>query len=151
MKKLLKAGFIYPIPLTEWVSNISPITKKQVTVHVCVDYRDINQACPKDNYPTPFIDQIIDEFVRSEMFSFMDSFFGYNQVNILPFDQHKTTFICPWGTLAYKNIPFGLKNFGATFQRAMSYAFHDIKNIVQLYLDDLPAHSLKQKNHLAHL
>ncbi|WP_208081288.1 hypothetical protein, partial [Bacteroides uniformis] len=61
VEKLLNAGFIYPIPLTEWVSNIVPVDKKQGTIRVCVDYRDINQACPKEKYPTPFIDQMIDE------------------------------------------------------------------------------------------
>jgi hypothetical protein len=72
----------------------------------------------------------------------MDGFSGYNQINIAPEDQHKMNFICPWGTFAYRKLPFDLKNAGATFQRAMSYAFHDIKHIVQPYLDDLPAHSL---------
>jgi hypothetical protein len=64
-RKLLKYSFIYPVPLTEWVSNIVPVTKKQGTIHVCVDYRDINKACPKENYPTPFIDQIINNCARS--------------------------------------------------------------------------------------
>jgi hypothetical protein len=63
VENLLKYGFIYPIPLTEWVSNIVSVTKKQGTIHVCVDYRDLNKACLKDNYPTPFIDQIIDNCV----------------------------------------------------------------------------------------
>ena len=97
---------------------------------MCVAYRDVNQACPKDNYPTPFIDQIIDECARCEIFSFMDGFSGYNQINIYPQDQSKTAFICPWGTFAYCKLPFGLKNAGETFQRAMNYAFHEIKNIV---------------------
>ena len=61
VEKLLRAGFIYPIPLTNWVSNTVPVTKKQGTIRVCVDYRDINKACPKGNYPTPYIDQIIDD------------------------------------------------------------------------------------------
>ena len=108
---------------------------------MCVDYRDVNQACPKDNYPTPFIDQIIDECVGCEIFSFMDGFSGYNQINICPEDQSKTAFICLWGTFAYMKLPFGLKNERATFQREMNYAFHDIKNILQPYLDELPAHS----------
>jgi hypothetical protein len=81
----------------------------------------------------------------------MDDFSGYNQINIFPADQHKTAFICPWGTFAYRKLPFGLKNAGVTFQRAMSYAFHDIKHIVQLYLDDLPAHSMHRQDHPAHL
>eukprot|EP00253_Pinus_taeda_P016803 PITA_16803 len=151
VEKLLKAGFIYPIPLTEWVSNIVPVDKKQGTIRVCVDYRDINRACPKGNYPTPFIDQLIDERAGSEIYSFMDGFFGYNHINIAPTDQHKTAFICPWGIFAYKKLPFGLKNVGATFQRAMSYAFHDIRHIVQLYLDDLQAHSAKRADHPSHL
>ena len=67
----------------------------------------------------------------------MDGFSGYNQIEILPSDQHKMAFIFPWGTFAYKKLPFGLKNTGTTFQRAMSYAFHDIKHIVEPYLDDL--------------
>ena len=83
VEKLLRAGFIYPIALTEWVLNIMPITKKQGTIRVCVDYRDLNKACPKDNYPTPFIDQIIDDCAGCEIFSFMDGFSGYNQIDIL--------------------------------------------------------------------
>jgi hypothetical protein len=113
VEKLLHAGFIYPVPLTDWVSNIVPVMKKQGTIRVCVDYRDVNQACPKDNYPTPFIDQIIDECAGCEIFSFMDGFSGYNQINIRPQDQSKTAFICPWGTFAYRKLPFGLKNAGA--------------------------------------
>jgi hypothetical protein len=87
VEKLLKFGFIYHVPLTEWVSNIIPVAKKQGTIHVCIDYQDLNKACPKYNYPTPFIDQII-----------------------LPDDQHKTSFIFPWGTFSYQKLPFGLKN-----------------------------------------
>jgi hypothetical protein len=151
VEKLLKYGFIYPVPLMEWVSNLVPVTKKQGTIRVCVDYRDLNKACPKENYPTPFIDQIIDNYMGSVIFSFMDGFSGYNQIEILPADQHKTAFICPWGTFAYRNIPFGLKNAGATFQRAMSYAFHDIKHIAEPYLDDLPAHSSNRPDHIGHL
>jgi hypothetical protein len=151
VEKLLKVGFIYPVALTKWVSNPVPIDKKGGSIHVCVDYRDINKACPKDNFPTPFVDQIVDDCAGSEIFSLMDGFSGYNQINIAPEDQHKTTFICPWGTFAYRKLPFGLKNAGATFQRAMSYAFHDIKHIVQPYMDDLPAHSLRRVDHPNHL
>eukprot|EP00253_Pinus_taeda_P005088 PITA_05088 len=151
VEKLLKDGFFYPIPLTDRVSNIVPVDKKQGTIRVCVDYRNINRAYPKYNYSTPFIDKLIDECAESEIYSFMDGFSGYNQINITPANQHKTTFICPWGTFAYKNLPFGLKNVGATFQRAMSYTFHDIRHIVQPYLDDLPTHSAKRPDHPSHL
>jgi hypothetical protein len=151
VEKLLKASFIYPVALKEWVSNPVPIDKKGGSIRVCFDYRDINKAYPKENFPTPFIDQIVDDCADSEIFSLMDGFSGYNQINIAPEDQHKTAFICPWGTFAYRKLPFGLKNAGATFQHAISYAFHDIKHIVQPYLDDLPAHSLRRVDHPNHL
>jgi hypothetical protein len=147
VEKLLKASFIYPMALTEWVSNPVLIDKKGGSINVYVDYWDINKSCPKDNFPTPFIDQIVDDCADSEIFSLMDGFSGYNQINIAPEDQHKMDFICPWGTFAYKKLPFGLKNTGVMFQRAMSYAFHDIKHIVHPYLDDLPTHSLHLVDH----
>jgi hypothetical protein len=116
VEKLLKSGFIYPIPLTKWVLNIVRVTRKQGTICLCVDYRDINKACLKDNYPMPFIDHIIDNCASSLTFSFMDGFSRYNQIDILLVDQHKIAFIFPWGTFAYRKLPFGLKNVGATFQ-----------------------------------
>jgi len=126
VEKLLKDVFIYPFPLTNWVSNIVLVTKKQGTLRVCVDYRDLNRAYLKDNYATPFIGQIIDECAGSELFSFMDGFPSYNPINIALANQDKTSIIFPWGSFAYKKLPFGLKNDGATFQRVMFYVFHDI-------------------------
>ena len=105
VEKLLKAGFIYPVALTEWVSNPVPIDKKGGSIRVCVDYRDINKACPKNNFPTPFDNQIVNDCADSEIFSLMDGFSDYNQINIAPEDQHKTAFICPWGTFAYRKLP----------------------------------------------
>ena len=81
----------------------------------------------------------------------MDGFFGYNQIQIKPEDQHKTAFICPWGTFAYQKMPFGLKNVGATFQRAMTLIFHDLKSIIEVFLDDLVAHSHMRMRHSYHL
>jgi len=81
----------------------------------------------------------------------LDGFSGYNQINIDPQDQSMTAFICPRGTFAYRKLPFDLKKAGAKFQRAMNYAFHDVKNIIQSYQDDLPAHSRKQTNYPQHL
>ena len=110
IEKLLKVGFIYPIPLTEWVSNPIPVDKKQGAIRICTDFRDLNHACPKDNFPTPCIDHIFNECVGSKVFSFMDGFSGYNHIQIKPKDQHKTAFIFPWGTFALQKIPFGVKN-----------------------------------------
>ena len=90
--------------------------KKQGAIRICTDFRDLNHACPKDNFPTPFIDQILDECAGSKVFSFMDGFSRYNQIQIKPEDQHNTAFICPRGTFAYRKMPFGLKNARATFQ-----------------------------------
>ena len=89
VEKLLKDGFIYPIALTEWVSNPVLVDKKKGTIHIYTEFIDLNKSCPKDNYPTSFIDQIIDVCVGSEVFSFMDGFYGYNQIQIKPEDQHK--------------------------------------------------------------
>jgi hypothetical protein len=75
VEKLLNVGFIYPVPLTEWVSNPIPINKKQGTIYVCMDFHDLNKDYPKDNFSTPFIDQILDECAGSKVFSFMDGFF----------------------------------------------------------------------------
>ena len=119
----------------------SSCEQKQGTIRVCIDFRDLNQACPKDNFPTPYIDQIIDNCAGSVIFSFMDGFFGYNQIEILSSDQHKMAFIFPWEDFVYHKLPFGLKNASTVFQRAMSYAFHDIKHVVEPYLNGLPTHS----------
>jgi hypothetical protein len=81
----------------------------------------------------------------------MDGFSRYNQIDILPTDQHKTAFICPWGNFSYRKLPFGLKSASATFQRPMLYVFHNIKNIVEPYLDDLPAHSSIRLDHIGHI
>lgn len=140
---MLCASFVYPIPLTEWVSNLVIVDKKQGTIHVCFDYQDLNISNPKDNYLTPFIDQIIDDCAGCESFSFMDGFSSYNQIAIKPTDQDKTAFICPWGIFSFQKLPFGLKNARETFQWAMVYAFHDIIHIIQAYFDYLPSHSKK--------
>jgi hypothetical protein len=104
------------VALTDWVPNLVSVNKKQGMICVCVHYRDINKYFPKDNYPTPFVDQIVDDCAGSKIFSLTDGFFDYNQINILLADQHKTAFIFPWGTFAYWKLPFGLKNASTTFQ-----------------------------------
>jgi hypothetical protein len=112
---------------------------------------DLNKASPKDNFLTRFIDQIVDECVGCEVFSFMDGFSGYKQIQIKPEYHHKTTFICPWGTFSYRKMPFGLKNSRATFQWAMSFSFHDLIHIVKAYLNDLASRSRKRDDHPMHL
>jgi hypothetical protein len=151
VEKILNVGFIYLVPLTEWVSKPVPVNKKKGTIHVCMDFHELNKACPKYNFPTPFINQILDKCARREIFYFMDRFSRYNQIQIKPEDQHKTKFICSWGTFAYRKMTFDLKNTVATFQCAMTFAFHDLRHIVEAYLDDLAAHSHKRVDHIVHL
>jgi hypothetical protein len=97
------------------VSNPVPIDKKQGRIRGCKDFRDLNRAYPKDKFPTSFIDQILDECVGSDIFLFMDGFPVHNQIEICSEDQHKTTFICPWGMFAYNKMSFGIKISCATF------------------------------------
>ncbi|RDX66862.1 hypothetical protein CR513_54331, partial [Mucuna pruriens] len=97
-----------------WVASIIPVPKKDEKVCMCVDYRDLNRSSPKDNFPLPHIDVLVDNTAQHALFSFMDSFSGYNQILMAQEDQEKTTFITLWGTFCYKVMPFGLKNAGAT-------------------------------------
>lgn len=116
LEKMLKDGFIKPIDYAKWISNIVPIGKTDGAVLICTNFRDLNKACPKDDFPLPNIDMIVDSTVGHAMLSLMDGFSGYNQIKIADEDQHKTTFTTPWGTFCYKVMPFGLKNARATYQ-----------------------------------
>ena len=106
---------VYP----QWTANIVPVPKKDGKVRMCVDYRDLNKASPKYDFPLPHIDMLVDSTVKLKVFSFMDEFYGYNQIRMTLEDMEKTTFIIPWGTFCYRVMPFGLKNAGATYPRAM--------------------------------
>ncbi|MCQ7416345.1 reverse transcriptase domain-containing protein, partial [Salmonella enterica] len=117
-------------------------------VRMCVDYRDLNKASPKDNFPLPHIDVLVDNTAGFSTFSFMDGFSGYNQIKMAPEDQEKTTFITLWGTFCYKVMPFGLKNVGATYQRAMVTLFHDLMHKeIEVYVDDMIAKSKEEEEH----
>ena len=117
IQKLLKVGFIRPTSYAEWISNIVPVMKKNGKLRVCVDFRDLNLATPKDVYIITVADILIDAATRNELLSFMDSFLGYNQIFIAKEDISKTAFRCPGaiGTFEWLVMPFGLKNAGATY------------------------------------
>ena len=125
-----------------------PVAKKDGRVRVCIDYRNLNVACPKDDFPLPHIDLLVDNTARFEMPSFMDGFSGYNQIKLAEEYQEKTSFITPWGTYCYVVMPFGLKNAGATYQRAMMAIFHDMMHdCLEVYLDDILVKSKTREGH----
>jgi hypothetical protein len=113
--KQFNAGFLRVVTYPEWLANIVPVPKKDGKVRMCIDFRDLNKASPKDDFPLPHLDILVDNTAGHEMFSFMDGFSGYNQIKMAEEDQDKTAFITPWGVYCYRVMPFGLRNAGATY------------------------------------
>eukprot|EP00253_Pinus_taeda_P009637 PITA_09637 len=152
IKKMFEAGIIAPIRFFEWVSNLVPTRKKSREIRLCIDLRNLNQVSLKDHYPLPKMDHILQRVVGSSRISLLDGFSGFNQILVHPDDQDKTTFTTPWGTFKYVKMPFGIKNIGATFQRAMDIAFaKEIHDLLVVYLDDLTPFSKSNQEHLNHL
>ena len=153
--KWLNAGFIYAISDSPWVSPVHVVPKKGgFTViidqkneliptrtmtgwRVCIDYRKLNTATRKDHYPLPFIDQMLDRLAGHSHYYFLDGYSGYNQIAIALEDQEKTTFTCPYGTFAFRRMPFGLCNAPTTFQRCMMSMFSDLaEEAMEIFMDD---------------
>ena len=112
--------------------------RKNTEKFACIDYRDLNKASPKDDFPLPYNDMLVDGTTKFKVFSFMEEFSGYNQIRMAPEDMEKTTFITPWETFCYRVMPFGLKNVGATCQRAMTTLLHDLMHKeIEVYVDDI--------------
>src|SRR5438270_5145969 len=168
--KLLDVGVIFPISDSKWVSLIHVVPKKSgITVvknasdemvptrvqtgwRVCIDYRKLNAATQKDHFPLPFIDQMLERLAGHSHYCFLDGYSVYNQIYIAPEDQEKTTFTCPYGTYAYRRMPFGLCNAPATFQRCMMAIFSDMaEKFIEIFMDDFTVTGNSFDNCLAHL
>ena len=168
--KWLNAEIIYPISNSQWVNQVHVIPKKaevmvtmnekgeEIQTHlpmkwrVCIDYRKLNSTTKKDHFPLPFIDQILDRLAGSNYFYFLDGYSGYNQIAIHPDDQEKTAFTCPFGTFAFKRMPFGLCNAPATFQRCMTEIFLDfLGDSLEVFMDNFSVFGNDFERCLAHL
>jgi hypothetical protein len=152
IKKMYDANIIVPLRFSKWVSNLVPTRKKTGEIRLCIDFRNLNKASLKDNYPLPKMDHLLQRVVRSSRIYLLDGFSVYNQVLVHPDDQEKTTFTTPWGTFMYVKMPFGLMNAGATFQRAMDITFvEESGKFIVVYLDDVTVFSQSDDEHLRHL
>jgi hypothetical protein len=140
VERLIEANFIRPCRYAEWISNIVLVYKKNGKMRVCIDFRDLNRATPMDGYPMPVADLLVDVVAGHKIISFMDGNAGYNRIFMAVEDVAKTAFRCPGhiGLFEWIVMTFGLKNAGATYQRAMNYIFHElIEKIVETHLDDV--------------
>ena len=126
--------------------------KKDGQIRICVDFRDLNKACPKDEFPLPNVDILEDAVAGHERFSFMDGYSGYNQISMDLADASKIAFKTPFGNFFYKVMPFGLKNTGTTYQRTMTLIFGDmLHKQAEDYVDDLVVKAKNPFEHLLHL
>ncbi|GKC16055.1 reverse transcriptase domain-containing protein [Tanacetum coccineum] len=170
VEKLLNAGLIYPISDSPWVSPVHCIPKKGGFIvvendeneliptqlvtgwRVCIDYRKLNEATHKDHFPLPFMDKMLERLAGNDYYYFLDGFSSYFQIPIDPKDQVKTTFTCPYGTFAYRCIPFGLCNVPGTFQRCMLAIFHDmVEKTMEVFMDDFSVFGNSFENCLTRL
>ncbi|GAU25009.1 hypothetical protein TSUD_154830 [Trifolium subterraneum] len=152
VKDLLEANFIAEAQYTTWLSNVVLVKKSNGKWRMCVDYTDLNRACPKDAYPLPNIDKLVDNSSGFKLLSFMDAYSGYNQIKMAEIDKKKTTFMTETDNYYYNVMSFGLKNAGATYQRMMNKVFHnEIGDMLEVYMDDMIVKSEEEIDHTIHL
>nr|KYP38827.1 Retrovirus-related Pol polyprotein from transposon 17.6 [Cajanus cajan] len=150
--KLLQAGFIREVKYSTWLANVVMVKKSNGKWRMCTDYTDLNKACPKDAYPLPHIDALVDGAADHQRLSFLDAYSGYNQIPMYPPDETKTAFITDSANFCYKVMPFGLKNAGATYQRLMDKIFsQQIGACLEVYVDDMVIKSNSAADHLRDL
>jgi len=155
VQKRLEAGMIYPISYSAWVSPVQMVPKKSGVIFIhnekneliptrtvtgwrmCIDYIKLNQATRNDHFPFSFMDQMLERLARKAYYWLLDGYSGYNHITVDPQDQEKTAFTCPFGTFAYRKMPFGLCNTPTTFQRCMLTIFADlVEKCIEIFMDD---------------
>ena len=150
--KLLSNGFIKESFYPSWLANPILVKKSNGKWRTCVDFIDLNKACPKDNFSLPRIDQLVDAMSGHALLSFMDAYSGYNQIQMHVPDQEHTSFITDCRLYCYKVIPFDLKNVGATYQRLTNMMFKEqIGKTMEVYIDDMLVKSKTTADHVVHL
>uniref|UniRef100_A0A803P4I1 Reverse transcriptase domain-containing protein n=1 Tax=Cannabis sativa TaxID=3483 RepID=A0A803P4I1_CANSA len=150
--KMLENDTIEEVQYPTWLANLVVVPKKNGKWRVCINFTDLNKACPKDSFSLPHINMIIGATAGHELMSFMDAFSGYNQILMHPPDQDKTSFITERGTYCYKVMSFGLKNVEATYQRMVNKMFpKQLGLIMEAYIDDMLVKSKDGTDHVYHL
>ena len=152
VEKLKKNGFVQKVHYPDWLTNVVVVLKKNGKSRVCIDFTDLNKSCPKDGFPFPQIDMLVDAMTGHELLSFMDTYSRYNQILMHPNDQEKTSFVTERGIFCYKVMSFGLKNAGATYQRLVNKMFAAyLGSTMEVYIDDMLVKSLYARDHTTHL
>ena len=150
--KLLSNGFIKESFYPSWLANPVLVKKLSGKWMTCVDFTNLNKVYPKDSFPLPRIDQLVDATSGHALLSFMDAYSGYNQISLHVPDQEHTSFITDRGLYCYKVMPFGLKNAGTTYQRLVNMMFKEqIGKTTKVYVDDMLVKSKTAADHVAHL
>ena len=148
----MSVGHIRKIQYPEWLENVVLVKKANGKWRMCVDFTDLNKACPKDSYHLPSIDALVDSASGCRLLNSLDAFSWYNQIKMHPRDECKTTFMTKFSCYCYTMMPFGLKNEGATYQRLMGRVLTSIigRNM-QAYVDDMVVTSQMKDQHVADL
>jgi hypothetical protein len=152
VKRLLSAGVIREVTYPEWLANTVMVKKANGKWRMCIDFTDLNKACPKDEFSLPRIDSLMDAAATIELIRLLDCYSGYHQIWMKKEDEPNTIFITPSGTYCYLQMPEGLKNAGGSFSRMTAKVLHSqIGRNVLTYVDDIIVKSMKQENHIADL
>jgi hypothetical protein len=150
--RLLEANFIEPVAYPTWLANVVMVQKKSGKWRMCIDFTSLNKACPKDNFPLPRIDKIVDSAAGCEVMSLLDCFSSYHQIYMKEEDKASTSFITPFGTYCFVRMPEGLKNAGSTFSRFTKTVLKSqVGRNIFTYVDDIFVTSKNKEDHLADL